>query len=61
MEEKKNVRRRPGGEPEPRGLDELLAQVAREQDIKDLPGFGKPIDLESYSKEARKNGFLISC
>jgi hypothetical protein len=50
MEEKKNVRRRPGGEPEPRGLDELLAQVAREQDIKDLPGFGKPIDLESYFK-----------
>lgn len=45
---KKKPLRRPDGKPETRTPDELLADAVASEDLTNLPGAGKPVDLEGY-------------
>lgn len=42
------LRRRPDGRPEIRSLDDMLAEVAHDDDVQRLPGRGRPLDLHGY-------------
>ncbi len=42
-------RRTPDGRPETRSLDDMLKQAVEGEDLTQLPGYGKPIDLKGYT------------
>jgi len=47
----RNARRRADGSLEHRTLDEILADAIAGEDVKKLPGRGKPLDLEGYATD----------
>lgn len=43
------MRRTPEGQPEFRSLDDMLKHALEQEDLSQLPGYGKPIDLTGYN------------
>lgn len=48
MDEFKPKFRKPDGSPEPRSVDDVLREAIRSGEFDNLPGKGRPLDLEGY-------------
>ena len=49
------MRRQPNGQPEYRGLDDLLRDAVSDEEWAKLPGKGKPLDLGSYFRSGEED------